>query len=133
MKIRILASISVAVCSMAIGLSPQTAMAESKAVTYITGHVEPPPQDPFSVAGFEVKANCRDPFTHESLGSGSDITDADGGFLIILSRDQCPEDSRVWANAERGEELHFGRASDFLINAVNSKLIIRQSPISLIW
>lgn len=133
MKIRILASILVAVSSIIIGLYPETAAAESGRLTYITGQVKPPQYDPFSVANFEVSASCRDPFTHESFGSGSDITDADGGFLIVLPREQCPTDSRVWAGAERDGELHFGRASDFLINTVNSKLIIRQSPISLLW
>lgn len=133
MKIRILASVVGVVGSICIGLSPETVAAKSGQVTYITGHVQAPQQDPFSVAGFEVSASCRDPFTHESFGSGSDITDVDGGFLIILPREHCPEDSRVWAGAERDGELHFGRASDFLTNAVNSKLVIRQSPISLLW
>ena len=133
MKKIVLASILMAVSSIIIGLSPEMAAAESGQVTYITGHVEPPQYDPFSVAGFEIDASCHDPFTHQSYGSGSDITDTDGGFLIILPREQCPKDSRIFAGAQRGTELHFGRSSNFLTNVINSRLIIRQSPISLLW
>ena len=133
MKIRILASILVAASSIIISLYPETAAAESGQLTYITGQVEPPQYDPYSVAGFRVNASCHDPFTHQNYGSGSDITDADGGFLIILPRDQCPKDSRVWAGAEDDKQPHYGHASNFYTNVVNSKLIIRQSPISMIW
>lgn len=133
MKKRVLVSVLVAVSSIVIGLPSEIAAAESGQVTYITGQVEPPQYDPFSVAGFRVYATCHDPFTHDVYGSGSDITDADGGFLIILSREKCPEDSRIFAGADRGSEQHFGHARNFYTNVINSKLIIRQSPISMIW
>lgn len=133
MKKLILASMLVAASSMVIGLCPEMVAAESRPVTYITGQVDPPQYDPYSIADFEVRASCRDPFTHQSYGSGRDMTDAEGSFLIILPREQCPEDSRVFASAENYKQAHYGRASNFYTKVINSKLIIRQSFISMLW
>lgn len=133
MKKRILTGLLIGVSSVIIGLCPEVALAESKPMTYITGYVLTRWDDPFDVTGLKVQVSCLDMFTGEYYGGGEDIVGADGGYLIILPAEKCPAESRLLGGAGDDEDLHYGHGRNFGDRVINSKLILYEGDIGMLW
>lgn len=134
MKKRLLASLCMALCSVIIGLNSSVVTAASMPVTYITGYVFAPEGDPYNVAGLKVSITCLDYDTGKYYGSGYDIADADGSYLIALLAEKCPANSMLLGGAgDDTGRLHYGHGRNFVSFAINSKLTIYTGDIGMMW
>jgi len=123
----------IAVSSIATGFCSQTAFAASKPVAYVIGYVFPPRNNPYDASDLKVEITCLNSFTGHYTGSGTDTTDASGSFLVIIPVEQCPRDSRIIGNVGDKNGLHYGHSDRFANSLINTKLILYEGSVRMLW
>lgn len=133
MKKYIIASLLfVAVSGVVTSFCSQTAVAASKPVAYVIGYVLPPRNNPYNVTNLKVEITCLNSFTGHYTGSGTDTTDTSGSFLVIISEEQCPRDSRIIGSVGDENGVHYGYGDRFANSLINTKLILYEGSIRML-